>query len=237
LIFIRNLGVNVEMVPANCRCRICWELAATVATMGGPKGRYVANLGHVQDDESGLIYMRARYYEPESGRFVSEDLARDGSNWFLYCANQPTMQTDPTGNANGFLITGWALFALGNIMAVLAGAAAAGAVTAFQVMNAAQMAVYAILVMSIGAAVIAIGAQPGPVSVGIGIGALISGFIADGAWDAVTAYMKEHIAKQVAMQTFDASVSGKTYAGPATTKLFAHSMMMWSFVIGAMLGL
>ncbi len=40
---------------------------------GDPKLRYCANLGHNQDDESGLIYMRARYYEPASGRFVSED--------------------------------------------------------------------------------------------------------------------------------------------------------------------
>ena len=32
---------------------------------GHPSGRYVASIGHIQDDESGLIYMRARYYEPE----------------------------------------------------------------------------------------------------------------------------------------------------------------------------
>ena len=61
------------------------------------KGKYCANLGHVQDDESGLIYMRARYYEPASGRFVSEDPARDLSNWFSYCSNKPTNQSDPTG--------------------------------------------------------------------------------------------------------------------------------------------
>jgi RHS repeat-associated protein len=42
-------------------------------TTGDPKGRYVANLGHLDDHESGLTYMRARYYETSSGRFVSED--------------------------------------------------------------------------------------------------------------------------------------------------------------------
>jgi RHS repeat-associated protein len=64
---------------------------------GGPKGRTCANLGHVQDDESGLIYMRARYYEPSTGRFISEDPAADGTNWYNYCSNLPTIVIDPTG--------------------------------------------------------------------------------------------------------------------------------------------
>jgi RHS repeat-associated protein len=71
-----------------------WGGVRSGAATGGPKGRYVANLGHVQDDESGLIYMRARYYEPESGRFVSEDKAGDGKNWFVYASNSPTNNVD-----------------------------------------------------------------------------------------------------------------------------------------------
>jgi len=67
------------------------------ATSGDPKGRYVANLGHVQDDESGLIYMRARYYEPSTGRFVSEDPGQSGRNWFLYCENDGINWTDVSG--------------------------------------------------------------------------------------------------------------------------------------------
>jgi RHS repeat-associated protein len=67
-------------------------------TTGDPKQRYCANLGHVQDDESGLTYMRARYYEPWTGRFVSEDGKCDGMNWYIYCYNDPILGTDPTGN-------------------------------------------------------------------------------------------------------------------------------------------
>jgi len=63
---------------------------------GGDQG-YVANLGHRKDAESGLTYMRARYYEPGTGRFISEDIARDGKNWFVYCSNDPVQQVDPTG--------------------------------------------------------------------------------------------------------------------------------------------
>ncbi|MBA4294151.1 hypothetical protein C0431_14410 [bacterium] len=74
-----------------------WGSVRSGAATGGPKGRYVANLGHVADDESGLIYMRARYYEPETGRFVSEDPAMDGSNWYVYCGNDPINKVDFTG--------------------------------------------------------------------------------------------------------------------------------------------
>ncbi|RIJ94278.1 MAG: hypothetical protein DCC45_12955 [Armatimonadetes bacterium] len=54
-------------------------------------------LGHKQDDESGLLYMRARYYEPWTGRFVTEDPALDGWNWFVYAGNEPVSKVDATG--------------------------------------------------------------------------------------------------------------------------------------------
>jgi len=60
--------------------------------------KYCANLGHKQDDESGLIYMRARYYEPTGGRFINQDPFEQGRNWFSYCASQPVSKADSTGN-------------------------------------------------------------------------------------------------------------------------------------------
>jgi RHS repeat-associated protein len=57
---------------------------------------YCANLGH-QEDETGLVYMRARYYEPTTGRFVSEDPAGHGMNWFLYADRNPITYLDFTG--------------------------------------------------------------------------------------------------------------------------------------------
>jgi RHS repeat-associated protein len=74
-----------------------WGSVRSGAATGGPKGRYVANLGHVQDDESGLIYMRARYYEPGSGRFISEDPAMDGTNFYVYGKNTLTYYVDFNG--------------------------------------------------------------------------------------------------------------------------------------------
>jgi RHS repeat-associated protein len=87
-----------------------WGSVRSGATTGGPKGRYVANLGHVQDDESGLIYMRARYYEPGTGRFISEDGARDGLNWYTYVSNCPTIYVDAGGGTQSL---SWLFTAIG----------------------------------------------------------------------------------------------------------------------------
>jgi RHS repeat-associated protein len=75
-----------------------WGNVRSGATSGDPNPRYCANLGHKQDDETDLIYMRARYYEPWTGRFVSEDHARDGWNWYVYCRNNPLSYVDANGN-------------------------------------------------------------------------------------------------------------------------------------------
>ena len=63
-----------------------------------PNGRYCANLGHKTDDESAMIYMRARYYEPSAGRFISEDRVMSRANWYIYCNNNPVTRSDRSGN-------------------------------------------------------------------------------------------------------------------------------------------
>jgi RHS repeat-associated protein len=58
---------------------------------------YCGSLQHRRDAESGLVYMRARYYEPWTGRFISEDPARDGQNWFVYASSNPIHFADADG--------------------------------------------------------------------------------------------------------------------------------------------
>lgn len=41
--------------------------------------------------------MRARYYDPGTGRFISEDARMDGSNWYVYCKNNPVGYVDADG--------------------------------------------------------------------------------------------------------------------------------------------
>lgn len=76
-----------------------WGSLRAGSTLGGPSQRYCANLGHVADDESGLVYMRARFYEPWSGRFVSEGFAMDGRNWYVCATNLPSTATDFSGRS------------------------------------------------------------------------------------------------------------------------------------------
>jgi RHS repeat-associated protein len=52
--------------------------------------------GEQRDIESGLYYLRARFYEPAIGRFLSQD-PLPGGNLYAYVGNNPTNRVDPTG--------------------------------------------------------------------------------------------------------------------------------------------
>ena len=41
--------------------------------------------------------MMARWMDNEVGRFISPDPAQQGTNWYVYCNNNPTTNIDPTG--------------------------------------------------------------------------------------------------------------------------------------------
>ncbi|HEV2826447.1 MAG TPA: RHS repeat-associated core domain-containing protein [Pyrinomonadaceae bacterium] len=55
--------------------------------------------GRERDPDTGLLYYRARFYDPQLGRFISEDPARfsGGRNWYAYVSNNPVNSTDPSG--------------------------------------------------------------------------------------------------------------------------------------------
>ena len=53
--------------------------------------------GEYYDEESGLIYLRNRYYDSAIGRFITEDPAQAGVNWYSYCGGNPVMFVDPWG--------------------------------------------------------------------------------------------------------------------------------------------
>ena len=49
------------------------------------------------DSESGLIYLRNRYYDTATGTFITEDPIRDGLNWYSYCNDNPVKFKDENG--------------------------------------------------------------------------------------------------------------------------------------------
>ena len=62
--------------------------------------------GYYFDEESGLYYLNSRYYDPETGRFISPDVLSildetkgqiNGLNLYMYCNDNPIMYTDDSG--------------------------------------------------------------------------------------------------------------------------------------------
>ena len=63
--------------------------------------------GYCYDDETGLYYLKARYYNPAWGRFISADspviptISPESATWdknlFAYCDNNPVMRRDDGG--------------------------------------------------------------------------------------------------------------------------------------------
>ena len=53
--------------------------------------------GKVIDTVTGLYHFNARWYDPDLGRFITEDPIKDGTNWYIYANNNPLRFIDPTG--------------------------------------------------------------------------------------------------------------------------------------------
>lgn len=71
------------------------NIASSTGTWQGPFG-YAGAFGY-QEDASGLKLLGHRYYDSDTGRFLTRDPIKDGRNWYTYCANSPVINTDPSG--------------------------------------------------------------------------------------------------------------------------------------------
>ncbi|GBF44357.1 hypothetical protein LPTSP2_36600 [Leptospira ellinghausenii] len=69
---------------------------------GGPDISKIKYAGQTEDKESGLYYMKARYYDPFIGRFLTGDKKLfskqvNGLNRYMYTNGNPIKYNDPTG--------------------------------------------------------------------------------------------------------------------------------------------
>ncbi|HIZ63611.1 MAG TPA: RHS repeat-associated core domain-containing protein [Firmicutes bacterium] len=62
--------------------------------------------GYYYDTETGLYFLKTRYYDPEVGRFITiDDISYidpetiNGLNLYAYCGNNPVMRVDENGNS------------------------------------------------------------------------------------------------------------------------------------------
>jgi len=78
-----------------------------IQVLGAPPEGPVGYTGHVNDAESGLVYMQARYCDPETGRFLSVDPKAPVAgrpfnfNRYAYANNSPTHFVDWDGQDPG----------------------------------------------------------------------------------------------------------------------------------------
>ncbi len=88
--------------------------------------------GYYYDAETGLYFLKTRYYDPEVGRFITiDDISYidpetiNGLNLYAYCGNNPVMGYDPDGTWD------WGRFWSGIAIAVAAVVAVAITVATF----------------------------------------------------------------------------------------------------------
>ena len=74
-------------------------------------GNETCYTGGRYDETTGLYYLNARYYNPEDGRFLSEDTYRgeanepDTQHLYVYCADNPINYVDPSGHRRNVVLS------------------------------------------------------------------------------------------------------------------------------------
>jgi RHS repeat-associated protein len=96
--------VNLTKPDSSIQTRIQYDAWGNIRNQVGSSENEFGFTGHEMDEESGLIYMKARYYDPVLGQFLNED-SFEGSlktppslNKYLYAAGNPVIYVDANGN-------------------------------------------------------------------------------------------------------------------------------------------
>ncbi|MEL7079104.1 MAG: RHS repeat-associated core domain-containing protein [Cyanobacteria bacterium J06582_2] len=124
--FLHGLGIDQVLVQENADGEVLWALTDhqnSVRVVLDNDGNIVNQIdydsfgqitsqtdvsvdfrfsytGREFNEETGLYYNRARYYDPNAGRFISEDpisFAAGDSNIYRYVGNNPLFYLDPSG--------------------------------------------------------------------------------------------------------------------------------------------
>ena len=119
-LYIRNIQGDITSIidtEGNIICTYAYDGYGNhiVLDENGKEDTSLTSIGHLNpfryrgyyfDEESGLYYLNSRYYDPETGRFISPDILTildetkgqiNGLNLYMYCNDNPIMYTDDSG--------------------------------------------------------------------------------------------------------------------------------------------
>ncbi len=119
-LYIRNIQGDITSIidtEGNIICTYAYDGYGNhiVLDENGKEDTSLTSIGHLNpfryrgyyfDEESGLYYLNSRYYDPETGRFISPDILTildetkgqiNGLNLYMYCYDNPIMYTDDSG--------------------------------------------------------------------------------------------------------------------------------------------
>lgn len=175
--------------------------------------------GQYHDEETGLHYSIARYYDSDLGRFLSLDPARSPGatcNYYLYCDGDPLNRIDPTGDISLTLATVLTAVAIG----VAVGAAIGAGVELYKQRNQAQIdwgqvGNAALVGGALGGIGAAVGVVAGAALVGT-LGVLGAGAAAGGLGNAVTYCVQAAAQGQWNLGDFATSVATGAAIGAVT---------------------
>jgi RHS repeat-associated protein len=97
--------VLVSSSSGNIHRETLFDSWGNILVESGVPANQLGYTGHLMDAETGLIYMQARYYDPEIGRFISMDPAEGNPDTpasyhrYLYAYGNPTIYIDPDGQS------------------------------------------------------------------------------------------------------------------------------------------
>ncbi len=103
-----GLGTTTNLSDASGQVQVSYRTDpfGTITYQEGASVNRRVFTGHEHDEETGLIYMKARFYDPDVGRFLNQDtyLGENGTppslHRYLYAYSNPAYYIDPDGHFN-----------------------------------------------------------------------------------------------------------------------------------------